>query len=536
MNSFLILIAIIIVSCVLLNNASLRIGMPMLLAFIMLGMLFGNNGIVHINLDVESRAMVGDICTVALIFIIFYGGFGTSWKSARPIAIEAGILASAGVILTAGITGLCCHFLLKWSWIESLLMGSVLSSTDAASVFSILRSRKLGLKNNTAPLLELESGSNDPFSYMLMVILLSLAKGDLSVGHTIWQFVAQIGFGLIFGILIALVAARVLRKISFATSGFDSLFLIAVALVSYALPALVGGNGYLSAYIVGIVLGNQSFAGKKTMVHFFDGITGLMQVLIFFMLGLLAHPDQLGHCILPALVIFLVMLLLARPLAVLSILIPFRKYGIGQLALVSFSGLRGAASIVFAILATTSGVAFDTDIFNVVFCVVLISIALQGTLLPKVASFMGMIDPNADVMKTFSDFSEEVNLQFSEIRIRDDSPWLGKMVMEIGFPDDLLLCMLNRRDGTRVLPNGRTQFREGDSVIVCSKSYDDKYQQLMIKRFTVEKGSKWNGVRVSELPATRSQLILIQRDNKTIIPHGNSQILAGDVLYINQSV
>ena len=170
---FLILISAVILICVWLNNISSRIGVPTLLAFIVLGILFANNGI--IPLDFEDRELARETCTVALVFIMFYGGFGTRWESARPIAREAVLLASLGVVLTAGLTGLFCHFALGWSWIESMLMGSVISSTDAASVFSILRSKKLGLRNNTAPLLEMESGSNDPCSYMLTAIFLSAA-------------------------------------------------------------------------------------------------------------------------------------------------------------------------------------------------------------------------------------------------------------------------------------------------------------------------------------------------------------------------
>ena len=262
MNALLVLVAVIIFTCVLLNNASFRIGMPVLLAFILLGILFGNNGIIPIDMNIADRENVGDICTVALIFIMFYGGFGTSWKSAKPIALEAGLLASVGVICTAALVGVFCHFLLKWGWIEALLLGSVVSSTDAASVFSIFRSRKLGLKNNTAPLLEMESGSNDPCSYMLTIIMLSLMQGEASVGHTIWLFFAQLGFGALFGVLIARVSVEAMKRINFATAGFDSLFVLAIALFSYAVPGLLGGNGYLSAYIVGIILGNTDFRGS----------------------------------------------------------------------------------------------------------------------------------------------------------------------------------------------------------------------------------------------------------------------------------
>lgn len=535
MNSLLLLVAVIIVACVLLNNASFRIGMPVLLAFIMLGMLFGNNGLVPIPLDVDARGFVGDICTVALIFIMFYGGFGTSWKSARPIALEAGLLASVGVIVTAALTGLFCHFLLHWSWLESLLMGSVISSTDAASVFSILRSRKLGLRNNTAPLLEMESGSNDPCSYMLTIIMLSMLKGDASVGHAIWLFIAQIGFGALFGILIAMGASYAMKRINFATSGFDSLFLVAIALVSYAIPSFIDGNGYLSAYIVGMVLGNQNFTNKKVMVHFFDGITGLMQVLIFFMLGLLARPANLHQCILPSIAIFAILSLVARPLAVSAVLTPFGKYGFRQQLLVSFCGLRGAASIVFAIMAVTGGVALQNDIFNIVFCIVLISIALQGSLLPSVAERLKMVDPDADVMTTFSDFSEEVNLQFSKVEITEDSPWLGKQVMELGLPKDMLLCTIIRSNGSRLVPNGRSVIYEGDTVIVCSKTYESS-QQIKVVHHIVAANNPFVGKSISELPHSTDRIILIQRNDRTLIPYGGTVICAGDKLYINKNI
>ncbi len=535
MNALLVLVAVIIFTCVLLNNASFRIGMPVLLAFILLGILFGVNGLIPSNLNVTDRKTVGDICTVALIFIMFYGGFGTSWKSARPIALEAGLLASVGVLTTAALVGVFCHFLLKWGWVEALLLGSVVSSTDAASVFSIFRSRKLGLKDNTAPLIEMESGSNDPCSYMLTVIMLSIMQGDVSVGHTIWLFVVQLGFGALFGFAIARAAVEAMKRIHFATAGFDSLFLMAVAIISYALPALVGGNGYLSAYIVGIVLGNNKFCNKKDMVHFFDGITGLMQVLIFFMLGLLAHPANLGSCILPAIAIFLVLSLVARPLSVSALLLPFGKYGFRQMTLISFCGLRGAASIVFAIMATLGNDALQNDIFNIVFCIVLISIALQGSFLPWTAKKLDMIDPNADVMKTFSDFSEEVDLQFSEIKLDEDSHWLDQRVMDLKLPKDLLFCMIVHADGSRRVPNGRTVLHLGDTIIVCSKKFRKSSQQIMVVQHVISDYSKWDGHKVSELPPTRNQLILIQRGDRTIIPHGDTVMMSGDVLYINQT-
>ena len=220
---FLILVGTVILLCIWLNNLSSRIGIPTLLTFIVLGMFFSNNGIVPLHF--EDYDFAKETCTVALIFIMFYGGFGTRWDAAKPIVREATLLASVGVVLTAGLTGLFCHFVLRWGWVESFLLGSVVSSTDAASVFSILRSKRLGLKNNTAPLLEMESGSNDPCSYMLTVLMLSLINGTASGGSIVWMLFAQIAFGLACGFGIAKLASLVIDRVRIKGDGFKSLSL-----------------------------------------------------------------------------------------------------------------------------------------------------------------------------------------------------------------------------------------------------------------------------------------------------------------------
>lgn len=380
---FLILIAVVILTSIWLNTISSRIGVPALLAFMLLGILFANNGLWPVRFD--NYDMAKETCTVALIFIMFYGGFGTRWDAVKPVVRESVLLATLGVVLTAGLTGVFCHFVLKWEWLESLLFGSVMGSTDAASVFSILRSKRLGLKNNTAPMLEMESGSNDPAAYMCAAIVLSIMNGSASGGYIAWNIFAQIAFGAGCGVGIAWLATQVFRKISFTTDGFDSLFIFAVAIAAYAIPTLIGGNGYLSAYMVGIILGNEEFKDKRSLVSFFDGFTGLMQMLLFFLLGLLARPTIMHKAILPALAIFAFMLLVARPLAVFGILTPFREYGFKQQALISFVGLRGAASIVFAIMAMVDPAFLQNDIFNIVFVVVLLSVTLQGSLIPWVS-------------------------------------------------------------------------------------------------------------------------------------------------------
>ncbi len=525
-NLFLVLIAVVILASIWLNNISSRVGIPALLVFILLGMLFANTGLWPVVF--ENYDMAKETCTVALIFIMFYGGFGTRWEAVKPVVLEAGLLATAGVVATAGLIGVFCHFALHWGWLQSFLFGSVVSSTDAASVFSILRGKRLGLKNNTAPMLEVESGSNDPAAYMLTAIILSIMNGTATGGAIAWNIFAQLAFGAGFGILIAKLASLVFKHMEFPTDGFDSLFILAVAMASYALPTLVGGNGYLSAYLVGIILGNEDFRSKKNLVNFFDGMTGLMQMLIFFMLGLLARPAMLGKSVLPALCIFVFMLLVARPVAVFGILTPFRKYSVKQQALISFVGLRGAASIVFAIMAMVQTGTLEYDIFNIVFCLVLISIALQGSLIPFAAKKLDMIDPTADVMKTFNDYTEMAEMNFGRVAITPDSSWANIALCDLNLPRNVLVAMI-LRDGKRIQPTGSFVLEPGDEVITLTHGYKDTAATLYEK--TVKVGSRRVGKPISENPG-KGLVVLVRRGEENIIPSGDTILQAGDRLVI----
>ena len=290
MESILLLCAVVIVICIVASRLSQRLGVPALLLFLALGMLFGSDGLFRIPFDNFEAAE--RICSVALIFIMFYGGFGTRWEAARPAAARAVVLSTLGVAVTALLTALFCHFALGFSVLESFLTGAVISSTDAASVFSILRSKKLGLRNHTASLLEVESGSNDPASYMLTVIALSL-MGVGGGGAIPWMIFAQVVFGLGLGAAVAGLSILVLRRLTLS-DGLDTIFVVAAALLSFALPAVVGGNGYLGAYLAGILIGNAKIPHKAALVHFFDGLTGLAQILIFFLLGLLSFTAAPG--------------------------------------------------------------------------------------------------------------------------------------------------------------------------------------------------------------------------------------------------
>lgn len=530
MTSYILLVAAVILLCLSLNKMSNKLGIPMLLAYILLGMMFGTDGILKIPFD--NFTIAEQICTVSLIFIMFYGGFGTNWKQAKPVAGKAVLLSTVGVILTAVTTGAFCHFILKMDFWESMLIGSVISSTDAASVFSILRSRRLNLKNNTASMLEVESGSNDPCSYMLTVIILTIMSGELSGSSLVVMIFSQIIFGILVGVVVALAAAFILKKVNFATDGFDTIFVFSMALVSYAGASMINGNGYLAAYIAGIILGNTPLHHKKSLVHFFDGITGLMQMLIFFLLGLLAYPSQLPKILPIALAIAVFLTFVARPVSVFAILMPFRC-PVKQQLLVSWAGLRGAASIVFAIMATVSPAYTKNDLFHIVIFIVLFSISIQGTLLGLVAKKLDMIDENGNVMKTFSDYSDEMPVEFVKISIKAGHPWENRKIKDLTSLPDLLLVLILRGE-ERIIPNGNTVVLAGDKIVLSALSPEENLG-ICLTEIPIEKDSKWIGKPLSRIKLGEEKLVLVlKRNEKVVIPNGSTVIRENDVLVISQ--
>lgn len=532
MNHTLIVVAAIIFLCVFLNRVSNKFGVPVLLAFMTLGIVI--NALDPSVSGPSDLKVVEQTCTVALIFIMFYGGFGTRLESALPVLFPSGILATVGVALTAGLTGMFCHYALGWNWAEGLLMGSVISSTDAASVFSILRSRRLGLKNNTSPMLEVESGSNDPMSYMLTAVMLSVLHGSASGWQVIKLILMQLIIGALCGLLLSQGLIRLFRtRFKLGGSGFDSVLIFAVAIMSYAIPSIIGGNGYLSAYIVGVLLGNKAdFKEKKSLVNFFDGVTSMMQIMIFYLLGTTAHLASLHKAVLPALAIFAFLTFAARPVSVSAVLGWWgRKYPFAQHLLVSFVGLRGAASIVFAMMVLNSGAPLNHDIFNIVFCIVLVSILCQGSLLPFVSKKLNMIDEEADVMKTFNDFSDESEMSFGKVEIAEGSPWIGRKIRDLELPQNLLLVLLVRGDD-RILPKGDTLLQQGDVVVICTKTYNSLSTDS-IYQHRVSRNSVWSGFAIKDVPRNADHVVvLIDRDGHRIIPNGSTVIVPGDLLTI----
>lgn len=435
------------------------LGIPALLFFMCLGMLFGTDGIFKIRF--ADFANTKDIASLALGFIIFYGGFCTKWATAKPIIAKAAVLSTAGVFLTAVLTSVFCHFVLELSFLESFLIGAVISSTDAASVFSILKAKNLHLKENTAPLLEIESGSNDPMSYVLVILAITLMQNQSS-GFVIALFFKQMIFGILIGVLVAKISIYIYEKTSIITDENGSLFIIALVLLSYLLPFFCDGNPFLAVYFLGIILGNANILNKVPMMHFFDGITKLAQIGIFFTLGLLAFPREVPSILLTGMLIFLFLTFIARPAAVF-LLLSFFKSGINQCLLVSWAGLRGVASIVFAIIAMDSGITLHYDLFHLVFLISILSVAIQGTFLPLAAKMTNMIDPHVDIKKTFNDYEEECAVKLLRITVPQNHEWVGKPIRCVEFPQKSLAVLIKRKQ-ERIIPKNSTVIQAGDNI------------------------------------------------------------------------
>ena len=459
--------SLILLVCVTSSKLLYRFGVPALLIFLVLGMFFGSDGPGGIYFD--NFDLARQLCSFGLVFIMFYGGLGTNWKMAKPVAVPSILLSTVGVVVTAMLTGLFCHFVLGTTLLEGLLVGSVVGSTDAASVFSILRSRKLNLKGGLASMLEVESGSNDPIAYMMTMVVLSLmsAGGGDSI---VLMVVCQLVFGLGLGFGLAKLAVFILRRVKFEIDSYYLIFVAAVAILGYSLCEFIGGNGYLCVYIVGIVVGNSKIVHKRSLVHFFDGISWLMQIMLFFTLGLLSFPSHLPSVLLPGILVSLFLILVARPVAVFGILCWFKR-PVKQQLFVSWVGLRGAASIVFAIFAVTNVSGMENDLFHMVFFVALFSVAVQGTLIPFFAKKLDLVEESSPVLKTFTDYQEETGAVLKEYLIEPDSVWADKAIAEADIPEEILVVMIKRGDEV-VVPKGSTVILPGDRLVLSANDFD----------------------------------------------------------------
>lgn len=473
---------------ILAGQRAYKYGIPALVLFLAVGMLAGTDGIGGINFDNPSIAQF--IGVIALNFILFSGGLDTEWKSVKPVMWQGVILSTAGVLLTAITTGLFVYWVVPgFSLFEGLLLGSIVSSTDAAAVFSILRSKSLRLKYNLRPILEFESGSNDPMAYLLTIVCLGLVMNPgESVSAAVINFFVQIivggGAGILFGIAMVWIA----RHVKLGYMGLYGVMVIALMYFTYAATDKIGGNGFLAVYLAALWLGNHKIPHRAAILSFFDGFAWLMQIILFLTLGLLVFPSQIVPVIGVGLLVSAFMIFVARPVSVFLSLL-FFKMPLRSKTFISWVGLRGAVPIVFATYPLIAGADKAGMIFNIVFFISLTSILVQGTTLPLFAKWLKVSEPEEKMIgqKPEIDPSEVSNL--IEIQVAEGNTYVGHPVSDAPFPDGARITLLRRGDD-HIIVTGSTVLEAGDRLIVASQNRNDA--QTVYNLFTSTDDESWH--------------------------------------------
>ena len=465
----LIALSVLLLVSVLLSKISDRYGIPALLLFLGIGMLAGSEGIGGIEFD--DPALAQTVGIVALAMLLFSGGLSTTWRVVRPVLPYGIALATVGVAVTALVVGLFARYVFQLPLVVGLLIGATVSSTDAAAVFSILRAKGVNLKLPLRPLLELESGSNDPMAVFLTIALLGLMGESLdSWGLVALVFVQQMALGGAIGVLSGEGLARLINRLRLGHEGLYSVLTFASVLLIYGVSSWVGGNGFLATYLAGLVLGRHDFIHKRSLIRFHDGLGWLMQIGMFLTLGLLVFPSQLIPEAGRAALIGLWLMFIARPVSVFLTLLPTKTFRLRQKVFISWVGLRGAAPILLATFPLVAGIPEANLIFNVVFFVVLASVLLQGTLIPKVASLLGVDQPMEPRPLYPLEYNGSANIgsEFRELQVDPGVAAAGKAIVELHLPPELLVLLIARGDEFLV-PSGGTILQAGDRLLVLSE-------------------------------------------------------------------
>lgn len=481
-GSLLLLVSIIA------GKTGYRFGVPTLVLFLVVGMLFGHDGL---GLEFENPKFAQFIGVMALNIILFSGGMETKFSEIKPILPHGIILATLGVLFTALITGVFVYFItqhvitaVSFSFLEALLLASVMSSTDSASVFAILGAKGLVLKERLRPLLELESGSNDPMAYLLTITFIRLIQiGEGSVWGIAGTFVLQLVVGAALGYLLGRLVVWFINKIDIDNESLYPVLLLTLLFIVFSITNSLKGNGYLAVYISGLVVGNSKFVYKKASKKFMDGMTWLFQIVMFLTLGLLVNPSELLPIAGIGLAVSVFMIFVSRPISVWLCLLPFRKMSVKAKHYVSWVGLRGAAPILFATYPLTSKIECGGVIFNIVFFVTLVSLLVQGTTVPSVAKWLGLAGASKPQKKlsTFDvDFSDDIKSSMSELTLTPEHLSYGSRVMDMPIPKNTLIVMVKRNEHDFV-PTGSTILESGDTLLLFSnneKTLKDAYEQL----------------------------------------------------------
>ena len=450
-----------------------RFGAPALLLFLGVGMLFGLRLI-----SFNSAPVAQFVGMVALCIILFSGGMDTRYRAIRPVIGPGVVLATVGVALTALIVAGFVYVVAPWcnaemSFLLALLFAATMSSTDSASVFSILRSRRQGLSENLKPLLELESGSNDPMAYILTILLVGLLTPGESMGFgtSLLLFVVGMTLGVVAGYAFGRLAVWTINRINIENQSLYAVLLLAFVFLTFSVTDLIRGNGYLAVYVAGLVVGNYPIVHKKTLGTFFDGFTWLFQVILFVTLGLLVNIDELlqPEVLLLGGLTGLFMILVARPAAVFLSLLPFRKFTTRARLYVSWVGLRGAVPIIFATYPVVAGVEDSSLLFNIVFFVTLLSLVVQGTTVSLMAEWLGLAYPERERIFNDEVMNRMLDDATTELTVTEAMLEPGHHLRDIVLPAATLVVMV-ARDGTFFVPKGNSVLRVGDKLLVVTEN------------------------------------------------------------------
>lgn len=475
--------ALLLFVAVMASKAATRSGVPALLFFLVVGMLFGGSFISYRSLE-----MTQFIGMAALCIILFTGGMDTRFSQIRPVMLPGAVLATVGVALTALIAGSFIWLIapavgIEMPFLLALLLASTISSTDSASVFSILRSKKRGLKEELRPLLELESGSNDPMAYVLTILLIGVLTrdGEASGWMSLLRFGIQMGVGALAGYLVGRFSVWLINRTQLSTRSLYSILLLSLILFTFGFTDLLGGNGYLAVYIAGLVVGNHKLTLKRPLVLFFEGFTWLVQITMFLTLGLFVNSHELldPRVLLLGGALGLFLIFAARPAAVLLCMAPFRQFSLRGRAYVSWIGLRGAVPIIFATYPLAAGIEYSGLLFNVVFLATIISLVVQGTTVSSSARLLGL--DYAEREAAFDvNLPEDMQSHLTEIEVNECVLENGRTLREITLPENTLVMMVFR-DGEYFVPQGKTELCLGDKLLVItdrSKELEKVYEEM----------------------------------------------------------
>lgn len=478
-DNLILLFALFLIIGVLTTKFSSRLGVPALVLFIILGMVAGSDGLGLIYFDNPSYAQI--IGLFALVIILFEGGISTKWTTIKPVIAPSLLLATVGVLITSFVVALAATIILDVTWLEGLLFGAIVGSTDAAAVFAVLKGQNI--KPRIGAILEAESGTNDPMAMFLTLAVIDLllleTEGIFSI---ITAFFWQMGFGLLVGVGIGWFASIAINRINLDSGGLYPIFAIGFALLTYSVAALIGGSGLLAVYVCALIIGNSDLTYRHTIFRFNEGFAWMMQILMFILLGLLVFPGQLFtmNIILSSLILSFVLILVARPLAVLISTIGC-KVTWKEKTLLSWAGLRGAVPIVLATFPMIAGLENAQLFFNVVFFVVLTSALIQGSTISIFARKLGLTGPKKVTPLHSLELVSigQANAEMMEYVVNEEAKIVGKNLIEIEFPKDVLINAIIRK-GELVTPYGETVIQSDDVLYILAARRSIKELKAMI--------------------------------------------------------